>query len=313
MIAATPLKSFHAVAVVGSVTIDRNVCDDRTLLKVGGVPTYAGLTYRRHALSTWAVCNVAPADVAILSPLRMAGIQIVTGETQRTTRFVNRLRADRRTQHMPSFAAPIRHGQVAAVSGSVDCIHLGPLHPDDIEANVFERLNAGDALVVLDLQGLTRRSDRGRIVPAPARHLAAALRAASIVKTEQRELGVILDAFDGGITTLMERFNLAEWVVTSGAQGGCIHVRGGRQYFYPAAPVDTAADPTGAGDVFLAAYTVARFRRRRSVPAAARQAARLSAAHIAGRYLSGARLDLRPAVAPEKPAARDIDNKVNDV
>jgi hypothetical protein len=49
------------------------------------------------------------------------------------------------------------------------------------------------------------------------------------------------------------------------------------------------------------------------VPAAARQAARLSAEHIAGRYLSGARLDLRPAVALKYPPLRDIDNKVNDV
>ena len=51
----------RSVAVVGSTTIDRNVIGDRTFFKLGGVTVYAGITYRRHGLTTWVVSNVAPA------------------------------------------------------------------------------------------------------------------------------------------------------------------------------------------------------------------------------------------------------------
>jgi sugar/nucleoside kinase (ribokinase family) len=56
--------------------------------------------------------------------------------------------------------------------------------------------------------------------------------------------------------------------------------------------VDQPVDPTGAGDVFFAAYTAARFLQRRTAAAASRHAARLSAEHIAGRYIPAERLDL---------------------
>jgi len=59
--------------------------------------------------------------------------------------------------------------------------------------------------------------------------------------------------------TLMDRFDIAEWVVTSGSTGGCIHVRGGQLHPYRPAPIDISVDPTGAGDVFLAAYTAGGF------------------------------------------------------
>jgi len=286
------LKTMHAVAVVGSVTIDRNVFAGRTFLKVGGVATYAGLTYRRHAVPTWVVCNVAPAEAAILSPLLQEGIQLQNGWTPHTTRFVNRLLDGERTQEAPSLADPIRHRQVAAVLKNVDCVHLGPLHPDDIDSEVFARLETSDAIVALDVQGLVRRSDDGLIVPAVSDRLPAALRTASIVKADQAELSVMLEAYGAGIEVLMDRFAIAEWVVTSGSGGGCIYVRGGRPHSYVTVPVDTPNDPTGAGDVFFAAYTVARFQQRQRVSAASRHAARLSAEHVAGRYLPAGRLDL---------------------
>lgn len=288
----TRLKTVHSVLVVGSVTIDRNVFADRTFLKVGGVATYAGLTYRRHSVPTWVVCNVAPAEDAILAPLLLEGIQVHNGRTPRTTRFVNRVGVNQRTQEAPSVANPIRYGQIDAVPKKVDCIHLGPLHPDDIDPEVFARLEDSDVIVALDVQGLVRRRDRTRIVSAVSDHLTAALRAADIVKSDQEELRLILERCGGGVETLMGRFDIAEWVATSGSSGGCIHVRSGRRYSYEPVPIGTPADPTGAGDVFFAAYTAARFQQRQTVARASRHAARLSSEHVAGRYIPADRLDL---------------------
>ena len=308
-----PFKTLRSVAVVGSVSVDHNVIGDRTFLKLGGVASYAGLTYRRHGVSTWVVCNVAPAETAILTPLTAEGIQVLNGATPRTTRFVNRICGNRRFQETPALAAPIRQQQVDAVLKNVDGVHLGPLHPEDIEAQVFARLQGVDTLVVLDVQGLVRKNEQGRIVPAVSEHLAAALKAARIVKADQEELGAILDAYGSKIETLMDRFDIAEWVVTAGPTGGCIHVRGGRPHPYRPAPIDISVDPTGAGDVFLAAYTAARFRQRQTVAAASRHAALLSARHAAGRYLPASRLDLaHMAAVLESGEVPIVDNNVNE-
>jgi sugar/nucleoside kinase (ribokinase family) len=303
----------RAVAVVGSVSIDRNLIGDRAFLKLGGVATYAGLTYRRHGVPTWVVCNVAPVETAILTPLIDAAIQVQNGTTPCTTRFVNRLSSGRRRQEAPTLASPIQPHQIAAVLMNVDAVHLGPLHPEDIEAEVYAGLQRDAPLVVLDVQGLVRRREQGCVVPAVSGHLAAALKSAHIVKADQEELRLILEAAGSKIETLMDRFDIAEWVVTSGAEGGCIHLRGGPVYRYPAAPIDIADDPTGAGDVFFAAYTVARLRLGLTAAEASRHAARLSAEHAAGRYLPGTRLDLaRTAPWIESGELPIVDNKVNE-
>jgi sugar/nucleoside kinase (ribokinase family) len=285
------LTPFNAVAVVGSVTIDRNELADRTLLKAGGAATYAGLTYRRHSVPTVIVCNVAPAEEAILALLRRQGIQVNSGRTGHTTRFVNREQPGGRTQSAPALAASIGWGQVAAVCDRVACLHLGPLHPGDIDPQVFSGLQRSNALIVLDAQGLTRRIDRGRIAAAGSEHLAAALRAADIVKADEAELEVVRAACGADIEALMERYDIAEWIVTRGPRGGSIHVRGGRDHHYEPVGVGPPVDPTGAGDVFLAAYTVARFRLLQPPAAAARHAARISAEQVAGRYIDAALLD----------------------
>ena len=69
----------RGVAVIGSTTIDCNEIGSAVHWKVGGVTTYAGLTYRRHGLNTWVVTNVAPADASILSFLTAKGIRIASG------------------------------------------------------------------------------------------------------------------------------------------------------------------------------------------------------------------------------------------
>lgn len=291
------LKPVRAVAVVGSVAIDRNLFGGRTFIKAGGAATYAGLTYRRLGLPTRVVCNVAPAESAVLAPLLQEGVQVQNGRTLQTTRFVNRMTARGRSQAIPSVAAPIRYRQIAAALKHVDCIHLGPLHSADIDSEAFARLADSRTRVVLDVQGLVRQNEGGRIVSRVSDHLAAALRIADIAKADQEEIRGILEASGGGIESLMDRFAIAEWIVTTGPKGGCVHVRGGRRYLYEPSPAGPPIDPTGAGDVFLAAYTVARFHQRQTVAEACRHAARVSAEQVAGRYISPASLDLSHTAA----------------
>jgi sugar/nucleoside kinase (ribokinase family) len=286
----------RGVTVVGSTTIDCNVIDRATHLKIGGVTTYAGLTYRRHGLPTWVVTNVAPSDASILSRLTREGIQVSAGPTERTTRFVNRVHAGRRRQEVPSIAAPVDFARLTAPAGQADLLHLGPLHPGDIDPQVFARLGDSRFLVALDVQGLLRKISAGRIKPAVSGHLPAALTAARIVKSDEDELRLILNAFETRVEDVMDRCAIAEWVVTSGFHGGCVYSKGQAPYRYSAEPSPPVVDPTGAGDVFFAAYAVARLRDRKPVADAARHAATLASEHVAGRYLA----DL--IIVPRSPA-----------
>ena len=275
----------RGVAVVGSTTIDRNVIGRAAYLKIGGVTTYAGLTYRRHGLPTWVVSRVARAETWILERLTATGIRVSESPAESTTRFVNRVHAGRRRQDVTSIAPSVNYPQIAAVEPQVDCIHLGPLHPKDIDPPVFVRLRESRAAVVLDVQGLVRKISGSRVVAAVSEHLDAALSSAFLVKSDEDELLLILDIFGTRVEDLMTRFDIAEWVVTSGFHGGTIYSKNAGVYRYSSEAVSPVVDSTGAGDVFLAAYAVSRFRDRETVAEAGRYAANLAASHVAGRYL----------------------------
>jgi sugar/nucleoside kinase (ribokinase family) len=310
--------NFHSeirppVVVVGSTTIDHNVIGDRTFFKLGGVTVYAGITYRRHGLTTWVVSNVAPADDTLLERLKAADLRVLNGETQLTTRFVNWVHNGRRRQEVPSLASLVQVSQVAALADQAGCIHLGPLHSEDIAAEVYKRLQGSGCLVVLDIQGLVRKVAGTAIASTVSDRLAVALQAASIVKANEEELGIILDSWGGDIEDIMAHFHIAEWIVTAGAQGGRIYARGRRPYGYPSKPVSAPADPTGAGDVFLAAYTAARWSRFKTISAASRHAARVSSDQVAGRYIPHLLLDLsRLDHQPADSGFNCVDKRLNE-
>jgi sugar/nucleoside kinase (ribokinase family) len=272
------------VVVAGSVTIDDTRVADRRYRKLGGVPTYAGLTYVREGIAAALVANVAAEDAGLLAVFAAEGLQAACGATEHTTRFANRVEHGGRRQQLRSTARPIAYDAMSQAAAAAAWVHLGPLHPDDLHAEVYARLSAADIPVVLDLQGLVRETRRGKVLPRASHLVPSALRAAGIVKTSHRERQIVQDALGAGVDRLMENFSIDEWVSTDGARGGCIHVRGREAVPYSAQPAD-ALDPTGAGDVFLAAYAAARLGRNAPVAAAGRHAAAVAARQVAGRHI----------------------------
>ncbi len=277
------------VIVLGSAPLDRIERGGRSVVKAGGVVTYAGLTYRRHGLAVTVVANVAGADRPCFGELERAGIHVVWGATPHTTRFVNRVRGAARRQEMPTAARPLAPADVPR-EVEADFVHLGPLHPEDLTEDVLAGVTASGKPVGLDVQGYTRRRVGQRIVPGVAGPVEQALTAATFVKAEAAELALLLEHFGTDRTAFMQRFRVRELLVTEGPRGGYVVEAGGQTARYAAVDVAHVVDPTGAGDVFFAAYLVAR-RQRGLVPgAAAMYAAEVAAQHVAGRYLATDRL-----------------------
>jgi sugar/nucleoside kinase (ribokinase family) len=151
------------------------------------------------------------------------------------------------------------------------------------------------------------------VAAAVSEHLDAALRAAFLVKSDEDELQLILKTFGTRVEDLMTRFDIAEWVVTSGFHGGTIYSGNARVYRYSSEPVSPVVDSPGAGDVFLAAYTVSRFRDRKAVAGAGRYAAKLAASHVAGRYLPDVLAVPRRPTANRRPSEwYCVDNRMNE-
>jgi sugar/nucleoside kinase (ribokinase family) len=73
--------------------------------------------------------------------------------------------------------------------------------------------------------------------------------------------------------------------VTAGHKGGFVQTVKAGQISYPAAKVSSNEDPTGAGDIFLAAYVIGRFLKQQSIADACEYAAKLAARQIEGKYI----------------------------
>jgi sugar/nucleoside kinase (ribokinase family) len=67
-------------------------------------------------------------------------------------------------------------------------------------------------------------------------------------------------------------------------------------------PVQSAGDPTGAGDIFFAAYVVGRFMKKMDISNACAYATELTALQISGNYITEDRLGLSAIGESDKNA-----------
>ncbi len=300
--AATRLKR---VVVAGSISLDINLPGADRFFKPGGVPCYAGLTYRRLGLAVGAVTRLAPRDGGLLAPLAAAGIDCFSSPSETTTVFINLPRQTRRLQRVPSLAAPLSPREILEAARGAQLLHAGPLHPHDIDPAFYRQAHSFPGLVALDIQGLVRRVEGGCITAQACPHLTQALETAAIVKSDLEEYEIACGHLGLAPERLLARFRIAEWVVTAGAEGGRIHLAGGGRLRFPSPAATRVADPTGAGDVFFAAYLTFRLRDGMPPRAAAPRAAELAARQVSGAFL--ALPDARPLFSTPLPICLSSD------
>lgn len=280
------------IAVIGSTTIDTNEYGEKRFRKIGGVTTYAGITYRRHEIKTRIISNVAQKDIGILDTLNDEQIIIHNGFTDNTTQFVNIFKRDKHSQKMPFKASPIAADQIKDICEIVNAIHLGPLHPEDIDSRCMKTLQNLKFPIILDVQGYTRHVEGRLIYPGISDRLPSALKICHIAKASQPELDAILQHYKIDLDKLLMTYSVEEFVVTQGKNGGYVRDYAGKAYPYDAVQVQSVQDPTGAGDVFLAAYTVGRFLQNLNIADACGYAAKIAARQISGDFITPDNLSL---------------------
>jgi sugar/nucleoside kinase (ribokinase family) len=238
------------VLVVGAASRDVTTADPRGW-RLGGAVTYGSLTLGRLGVRVRALVGAddEAANARELQVLRDAAVDVALVRLVNGPVFENIERPEGRRQICVSAADPIEPQALPGGWLRNDAIFFGPVAAELGQA--WASISA--PLVVLGWQGLLRRlvpgGDVVRVAPGPE----PLLEASGIVGVSAEDmdpsvrLSHLVDLIRPG-TTL---------VVTRGDRGGTalISRRPGRSILraYPAIPSNGVVDPTGAGDVFLAA------------------------------------------------------------
>jgi sugar/nucleoside kinase (ribokinase family) len=236
---------FHMVSlepvdylILGHLTVDLTPAGPA----LGGTAAYAALTARALGLRV-GVVTVRGNEIPLTG---LEGVQVVAIEAEHSTTFENLYSPAGRTQYLRHAAPKIDFASVPEPWKRAKIIHLAPM------AQELEGCLPADfhpTLLGLTPQGWFRAWDEtGRVRPCAWEQAEAALAGAGATVFSLEDVA--------GNEDEIERLAHAArvLVVTEGAAGARLLWHGDSRRFRP--PVVTEVDPTGAGDIFAAAFFV---------------------------------------------------------
>ena len=242
------------VLVVGAASRDV-VDDDPRGWRLGGAVTFTSLALARLGLEVWALMGAdrEAEGARELDLLRAAGVRLTIAELDSGPVFDNvRHLLLSTADRVPLTALPRRW------TSGFDGLLIAPV-ADEVGPE-WAGMTAGSpgAVVGLGWQGLLRILQRGELVRPRAPAASPLLSAAHLVVVSEADVDA--DVAPEGMHSLLRPEATLVW--TEGADGGQVLARDEQEAVvatrYPAIPSDRVVDPTGAGDVFLAAMLAAR-------------------------------------------------------
>jgi sugar/nucleoside kinase (ribokinase family) len=242
-----------AFLAIGHVT--RDLLPDGSFTP-GGTVTFAALTASRLGLGAGIVTC---ADEVLLQnlPALLPQIALAAVPASVTTIFENSYRQGFRTQYLRACAPALRHADIPPAWLSAPVLLLGPLAQEIPPTLVCQLPRRAGSLLAATPQGWLRRWDTdGRVWPTLWEAAETLLPLLDVLVLSHDDLLPLAGNQRAAADAL-----LADWstrvpllVATNGRHGATLFERGAPTHFpgYPA----TEVDPTGAGDVFAAAFLV---------------------------------------------------------
>jgi sugar/nucleoside kinase (ribokinase family) len=236
---------------LGHVT--RDVRPDGSF-SLGGTVTFAALTAYHLGL---AAAIVSRADQQLIPelPRYLPNIELQIQPSPQSTTFANQYREGFRTQYLHARAESLEASDVPVQWRGAPIVLLGPLaqelSPDIV--SLFPR-RPGTILAATP-QGWLRRWDAdGRVWPTPWMEAEHVLPQIDVLILSHDDLLPFADGNRRDADAILHRWSMHVplLVATDGRHGATLFRHGQTQRF-PAYPIDEV-DPTGAGDVFAAAF-----------------------------------------------------------
>jgi len=209
---------------------------------IGGTAAYAGRTAEAHGIRTGLLTSYA-ADID-MGPLQ--GVQIRNVSSPATTTFVNRYTVQGREQILCDLALPINPENVPQEWQQTSLVHLGPI-ANEVNRELIQHFSG--AFIGITPQGWLREwGEDGKIHLLDWTAIRDILPLANAVVLSLEDLGHV----DQVVPAIAQDCQLL--IVTDGVNGAWVCYQGQQRHF--PAPRLKEVDPTGAGDIFAAAYFI---------------------------------------------------------
>jgi sugar/nucleoside kinase (ribokinase family) len=240
------------LAIVGNLS--RDVVDNR-VPRVGGAPYYATRALRALEQRSVVLTKCTREDrSALVRPLVALGIPVEWRPAETTASFSFGYRGDHRVMNVDALGPEWTERDVrtwmADALRDVPWVHVGALARHEFPARTLAALARGRRLS-LDGQGLARPPRTGPL-ELDGEFDRDTLRHVTVLKLAEEEARALVGSAE---PDALRGFGVAEVVVTFGSRGSLLVTRAAALRV-EARPI--AADPTGSGDAFAAAYMAAR-------------------------------------------------------
>ena len=245
------MKKTPQFLTVGHVTRDEHADGSFSL---GGTVTFAALTAYCLGLEA-AIVTYADSQFAASLTARLPGIELTVHPCQATTTFVNLYNEGFRTQYLRARGDTLRAEDIPSSWLDTPIVLLGPLAqelPSEL-VQLFSRRQG--AIIAATPQGWLRRWDEnGRVWPTPWHEAEAVLPMLDVLILSHDDLLPFADGNRTDADAMLMRWSahVPLLVATDGRHGATLF-QDGRTERFPAYPA-LEVDPTGAGDVFAAAF-----------------------------------------------------------
>lgn len=208
----------------------------------GGAAAYAGLLSHRLGYDT-AVLTAFGDDFQFASQFK--GIDLHVVPSPETTVFENIYHDGQRTQYLHSRATPLTPAELPAHLQHPKTVLLGPIC-DEVSFEFLDYFASQNTITCACPQGWMRQWDERKLVSPKSIADWQVLAKADIISMSEADVAGNWDLINhiAFFTNIL--------LVTQGASGAVVFEKGERRHF-PALPVQEL-DPTGAGDIFAAAF-----------------------------------------------------------
>ncbi len=241
------------------LTLGHVACDlrDDSSCSLGGTVSFAALTAYLLGMASSIVTRAAPDFLTIL-PTLLPGIQLHAMPSAETTTFVNAYQDGFRTQFLRARADTLTPADLPSNWRAAPIVLLGPLAQEIPYALIDCFQRHPGAIIAATPQGWLRRWDSdGRVWPTPWENAFRVLPLLDVLILSHDDLLPFANGDRNEADALLAQWSLHVplLVATDGRHGATLFQHGNTQRF-PAYTVQEI-DPTGAGDVFAAAFLVA--------------------------------------------------------
>ncbi|MCK5768083.1 MAG: hypothetical protein KAH35_06905 [Candidatus Atribacteria bacterium] len=210
---------------------------------IGGSVIYSALTAHYIGYSAGIITSFG-SDFSSNGFLQ--GIHILNSVSDHTTTFCNVYNQRQRTQFVSHIAAKIAMRQIPEEWKDAKIVHLCPI-ADEIDEKIFDQFK--NSLTILTPQGLMRKwGEDGKVYPKrwlPSHKILSNIDIIIFSEEDIASFPEIINDYQSSVDIV---------ILTRGVNGSILYWNG-QEYSFSAFPVEVK-DPTGAGDVFAAAFSI---------------------------------------------------------